>query len=142
MEYVSRECERFAVVLFYNGIAEREIIKSDIVISKGSLGVDSRIAEMRRFISGFGNIDFLSLDCDVIYDSFSNLETWDAEPPFVKAIAHDMDAVYSSEPSYDNYFKRAYPDAEHVLVDPPRMIVPISATQIRAMSDEDGEKRR
>ena len=123
MEYASGECERLAVVLFYNGIAEREIIKSDTVISKESLGVDSRIAEMRKFISGFGNIDFLSLDCGVIYDSFPNLETWDAESPFVKAIAHDM-------------------DAEHILVGPPHMIVPISATQIRVMSDEDGEKRR
>ena len=32
-----------------------------------------------------------------------------------------MDFVYSSEPSYSEYFSRAYPEATHVIVDAKRI---------------------
>ena len=68
-------------------------------------------------------------------------EDWDGETPLVrKLLGERLDAVYSSEPSYDDYFKRAYPEAEHRLVDVPRINYPISSTAIRAMKDEE-EKR-
>ena len=47
-----------------------------------------------------------------------------------------FDAVFGSEPSYGDYFSRAYPWATYVLVDPPRLMVPISGTRVRAMDDE------
>lgn len=64
-------------------------------------------------------------------------EDWDAETPLVRRVVGDrLDAVYSSEPSYGEYFKRAYPEAVHRLVDPDRLTVPVSGTAIRKMCRE------
>lgn len=89
-------------------------------------------------------------------------EDWDAETPLVISEistsneiltfdcvnirdgafnqAQPFDYVYSSEPSYDEYFKRAYPFAEHIIIDTERNAVPISATMIRDMDAETAKK--
>lgn len=46
-------------------------------------------------------------------------------------IGEPIDLIFSSEPHYGEFFKKLYPDAEHVLIDPPRGQVPVSATRIR-----------
>lgn len=51
-----------------------------------------------------------------------------------------FDYVYSSEPSYSDYFKRAYPFATHIIIDTERTAVPISATMIRDMDAETAKK--
>lgn len=48
-----------------------------------------------------------------------------------------IDKVFSAEPSYDDYFKILYPEAEHVVIDPERTRFPISTTMIR----QDGVAR-
>ena len=89
-------------------------------------------------------------------------ENWDAETPLViSKIAtlnenltfngasirngtfnqgQPFDYVYSSEPSYSDYFKRAYPFAKHIIIDTARAAVPISATMIRNMDAETAKK--
>ena len=89
-------------------------------------------------------------------------ENWDAETPLVieKITAlnknltfngasirngtfnqgQPFDYVYSSEPSYSDYFKRAYPFAKHIIIDTARVAVPISATMIRNMDAETAKK--
>ena len=52
-----------------------------------------------------------------------------------------LNAVYSSEPSYEDYFRRAYPEADHRLVDVPRIHFPISSTRIREMKDKEERGR-
>ncbi|AFC21803.1 nicotinamide-nucleotide adenylyltransferase [Cronobacter phage vB_CsaM_GAP32] len=42
-----------------------------------------------------------------------------------------VDIVFSSETDYNDYFADYWPDSEHVLIDPPREFVNISATRIR-----------
>nr|DAD98535.1 MAG TPA: hypothetical protein [Siphoviridae sp. ctTnV63] len=51
-----------------------------------------------------------------------------------------FDYVYGSEPSYDEYFKKAYPFATHIIIDTTRTAVPISATIIRDMDAETAKK--
>lgn len=51
-----------------------------------------------------------------------------------------FDYVYGSEPSYDEYFKKAYPFATHIIIDTARTAVPISATIIRDMDAETAKK--
>lgn len=43
-----------------------------------------------------------------------------------------VDVVFSSETEYNDYFNQYWPDSEHVLIDPPRMFVDISATRVRS----------
>lgn len=67
-------------------------------------------------------------------------EDWDAETPLVRNIIGPcLDRVYSSEPSYDDYFRRAYPEAKHILIDPERVNYPISGTMIRSIWNSDEE---
>ena len=74
-------------------------------------------------------VKYINTDCCLKEDGS---EDWDKETPLVMdAIGSVFKYVYSSEPGYDEYFKRAYPFAEHILVDPPREVYPISATKIR-----------
>lgn len=48
-----------------------------------------------------------------------------------EVIGKPIDKVFSSEPSYDKYFSKLYPEAEHVVLDVEREEVNISATMIR-----------
>ena len=66
----------------------------------------------------------------------SGEEDWDQETPLVRNIVgNELNAVYSSEPSYEDYFNRAYPEAVHRVVDYKRIHYPISGTKIRNMND-------
>lgn len=68
-------------------------------------------------------------------------DDWDAETPLVREICGGkIDAVYSSEESYSEYFAGAYPEAVHRLVDVKRLHFPISGTRIRSMNDEECRK--
>ena len=72
----------------------------------------------------------------------SGEEDWDAETPLVReVVGKRLDAVYSSEPSYEEYFKRAYPEAIHRIADEKRKNVPISGTMIREMNQEKERKK-
>lgn len=89
-------------------------------------------------------------------------ENWDAETPLVISKistsnenltfngasirngafnqGQPFDYVYSSEPSYNDYFRKAYPFATHIIIDTARAAVPISATMIRNMDAETAKK--
>ncbi|MRH43340.1 multifunctional transcriptional regulator/nicotinamide-nucleotide adenylyltransferase/ribosylnicotinamide kinase NadR [Aquibacillus halophilus] len=49
-----------------------------------------------------------------------------------KKIGKPIDYVFSSEPSYKDIFAELYPDSKHILIDPNRKHVNISASKIRA----------
>lgn len=46
-------------------------------------------------------------------------------------IGKPINKVFSSEPSYQQFFDKCYPEAEHVLIDPERKNYKISSTDIR-----------
>lgn len=48
-----------------------------------------------------------------------------------EAIGKPIDAVFSSERSYEAFLSRLYPGAQHVVVDPDRKKFPVSGTAIR-----------
>lgn len=48
-----------------------------------------------------------------------------------KEIGKPIDVVFSSEPSYTDFFEKLYPDSAHVILDAARNLYPISATEIR-----------
>ena len=59
------------------------------------------------------------------------------ETPLVLDVCGHFDAVFGSEPSYAPYFRRAYPWAVYIQVDPPRIHYPISGTRIRESWEEN-----
>lgn len=61
-------------------------------------------------------------------------EDWEDEADAIKTcIDHPIDYIFSSEPSYDEFFKEIYPEAQHVIVDAEREMYNISSTELRSM---------
>ena len=135
-------CDELYVILFYGGDDEKEAIKE---LSKDSdsqwYSVEARTADVERFCTCKSNTHFDRIDCRKMKKEAQEKgrSVWDAETPHVLSRTGGFDAVFSSEPSYSEYFERAYPFAEHVLIDVPRVNVPISGTKIRKMKRSEGK---
>ena len=136
VEQASKLCDKLYLLLFWGGVAEEYIRKSDN-------------RKMLQIVNRFLQVTKVSLMFDNVIPRFINISTcrlpsggedWDAETPLVIQSCGHFDAVFSSEPSYSDYFNRAYPWADHILIDPLRKEIPISATEIRDKLSEDEQK--
>lgn len=132
-------CETVHIILFINGDDELAIQASDHNLPKEYLSVESRINQIKNLVGDNPRAKFHIIDTLALKKA-DGTEDWDAETPLVLEACGEFQAVFSSEPSYDEYFKRAYPWAEHVVVDAKREIVPISSTMIRDMTEEEALK--
>lgn len=133
-------CEKVYVILFFGGDDELKILDSAPDEDKEMLSLDSRMKHLRSVCEAYPNTEIHVIDVTNVKKEDGS-EDWDGETPLVLAITGKMDAVFSSEPSYDAYFSRAYPWAKHILVDPPREHYPISATKIRNMKTQEERKK-
>ncbi len=134
------QCDKVYVILFYGGDDEEKILAKD---HSNYLSVESRIQQIQKTIQERfpkGNVELKLIDVSHCRDK-DQKEDWDAETPLVLNAIGKMDAVYSSEPSYEAYFQRAYPWAKHILVDPPREVYPISGTKIRSMKEKSEQEK-
>lgn len=125
-------CDEVHIILFDS--PENRPLEHNTCIDE-YLTIENRLAQLEKIKRKYESRDkkivihYINTDSCVFEDGSEN---WDAETPLVmQAIGKKFDYVYSSELSYDAYFKRAYPWAKHILVDPPRRKFPISGTEIR-----------
>ena len=136
-----RECERVYLILFHGGVDEERIMAET---PEPWLSVESRMAQLKKVSEKYKDLAEV-IPCEIDISGLKDLEgdaEWDAETPLVRAIVGDkLDAVYGSEEAYGEYFKRAYPEAVHRLVDTGRTKYPISGTLIRKMKDK-GEREK
>ena len=132
IERATSECEKVYVILFYGGADELKILEHN---KDEYLSVEDREKHMRNICKQYDNA--IPVLIDVSKCRLANgEEDWDAETPLVRdVVGPELNAVYSSEPSYGPYFNRAYPEAEHRIVDWKRIKYPISGTQIRDMDN-------
>ena len=131
-------CETVHVILFINGDEELSIQATNHALPKEYLQVDFRVKQIENLMKANPRIKFHIIDT-MDLKLPNGKEDWDAETPLVIKAIGDFQAVFSSEPSYDTYFKRAYPWAEHVIVDAKREKYPISSTKIRTMTPEEAK---
>lgn len=131
-------CDVVHVILFANGDGELDILAHDHTLPRGYLEIPYREEQMRKLAAGNSRIILHTIDVKNCKKP-DGTEDWDAETPLVLDECGKFDAVFSSEPSYDAYFKEAYPWAKHVLVDVERKQVPISATMVRDMTPEEAD---
>lgn len=129
----SELCERVYLIMFIGGTDETAIHEKD---GREFLSVESRWEQTKRAAAMFDNVEPLIVDVSSCHDE-NGEEDWDAETPLVLEACGHFDAVFGSEPSYKAYFDRAYPWAEYIMVDPERTELPISATKIRNMKDQE-----
>lgn len=136
LKKASEECETVYAILFYGGADEEKILEKN---KEDYLSVKARKNHVRNLSSKYDNVFPVFIDVSLCRLD-NGEEDWNAETPLVREVVGEkLDAVYSSEPSYEEYFNRAYPEATHRLVDVERVHYPISGTQIRKM---DNEKER
>ena len=137
VEYAAKECEKVYVLLFHGGADEEIILRKHPEIW---LSVEERRKQLYRIceaVSGEAEIIPSLIDISGLRLPDGS-EDWEAETPLVRKLLGDrLDAVYSSEESYGDYFRHAYPEAVHRLVDVPRIHFPISGTDIRNMQTEE-----
>lgn len=137
VETAAKECETVYVIMFCGGVDEEMILRDN---PKSWLSVEERT---RKLYALCEETSIFAVVIPVLIDISSlrypdGSEDWDAETPLVREIVgNQLDAVYSSEESYSEYFRRAYPEAVHRLVDARRIRYPISGTQLREMTDEN-----
>ena len=133
LEVASDMCEYVYLVMFVGGKQEEEILAND---TREFLSYEERVDQLHRVAYMFDNVFPVVLDIsDCRFENGE--EDWDAETPIVLWELGHFDAVFGSEPSYADYFKRAYPWADYILVDPERKEVPISSTAVRNMGEEE-----
>ena len=145
VEVAAAECDVVYVILFWGGPEEEEICMEHPEVW---LSVEERRERITRLCkeleqSGKYRAKIVPAFIDITELRLADgTEDWEAETPLVRKLCGNrLDAVYSSEVSYGEYFSGAYPEATHRLVDVPRLHYPISGTKIRAMRDEKEQER-
>lgn len=128
IEVASKECRTVYAILFF--------AESKETIGKEYLSPEHRWERLCALCRRFDNVIPARIDTTRMLTS-DGKEDWDRETPEVLRICGRLDAVYSSEPSYGEYFARAYPGAIHRIVDAERKTVPISGTMIRGMDEKE-----
>ena len=137
VDYAANECEKVYVILFHGCADEEKILKQH---PEWWLSLEERKKQMMKICENSKDkAEIIPALIDVSkLRTADGEEDWDGETPLVRNILGDrLDAVYSSEPSYGDYFARAYPEAKHRLVDVSRIHYPISGTKIRDMKNEE-----
>ena len=133
VETAAQECEIVYVILFWGGSEEETILRDHPEIW---LSLEERTRQLNKICeeaSKYARVIPALIDTTGLRLP-DGTEDWDAETPLVRDLIGDrLDAVYSSEESYGEYFSRAYPEAVHRLVDCKRIHYPISGTKIREM---------
>lgn len=138
VEEAAKQCETLYVVLFHGGAQELEILKNRPENEKFLTFKD----RMKHTIEGCKHVkNAIVIDIDTTEcKNPDGTENWEMETPLVEEACGHLDAVFGSEVEYGEYFKKAFPDATYVMIDTERKAVPISATMLRAMNEEERKK--
>ena len=131
IDVASKECDKVYAILFANWSDEEEVLR----LNPGdeSLLLENRFNCLKEVCKYYDNVVPILIDVSKCRNP-DWTENWDAETPLVRKYIKNMTYVYSSEENYWEYFFRAYPEAEHRIVDARREKYPISGTLIRAMN--------
>jgi len=134
IDTAAMQCEKVYVLLFFGGEQEQGILSEFLLHGMDSsyLNPGNRASHVIAACRKYSNAEFYSVDITECRNP-DGTENWDMETPLVRNICGLIDAVYGSEPGYKEYFGRAYPEAEYILVDEKRVHYPVSGTAIRNM---------
>ena len=128
-EYVitcaAKQVDELYVVLTSSEKRDKELCERDGI---KYMSADLRLSWMGTALKNLKNVHIIH-----VKDRWGEEDyDWDEGARMIKqAIGKPIDCIFSSEKSYDLIFKKNYPRAEHIVIDPKRKAVNISATQIR-----------
>ena len=121
----SNQVDELYVVLSSSKNRDKELCKRDGI---KYIPADVRLSWIGESLNNISNVKIVHIeddhwDADYDWEEGANL--------IKKAIGKPIDFVFSSENSYNDFFKKYYPDSKHVVVDDKRKTVTISATEMR-----------
>ena len=131
--YSARKCDELHVFLFYNTFEEKKKIEES-VFPKKLLTPQTRELALKAEFKNYSNIKIHSIDSEKCFNNTNADENirWDSESKeVIKIVGCEPNIVFSSEPEYEEFFKKSYPNAEIVVIDAKRKLFDISATEIR-----------
>ena len=117
--------DKLYIILFYNDKFDTELCYRDGCKPMTKNIRKAWISNSIMWLRQFGEVELLEIEYDEMeYD-------WAKGSSQVKKLIPDLTHVFSSEPGYDEFFKKNYPNCTHVILDANRETVNICATQIR-----------
>ena len=129
-------CEELYVVMFYNTQEEKDVLKTHPRFGEELLSPRVREMAIRREVNFLPNIHVLTYDCDEAASRSveRGKHPWDIEAEFVIDMIGKFDVVFSGAKKYDEYFERAYPWADHIIIDDNKVDIDITGGQLREMT--------
>ena len=131
--YSARKCDELHVSLFYNTFEEKKKIEES-VFPKKLLTPQTRELALKAEFKNYSNIKIHSIDSEKCFNNTNDnkIIRWNFESKeVIKIVGCEPNIVFSSEPEYEEFFKKSYPNAEIVVIDAKRKLFDISATEIR-----------
>jgi HTH-type transcriptional regulator, transcriptional repressor of NAD biosynthesis genes len=121
----SNQVDKLYVVVSSSRNRDREICERDGIKYISS---ETRLSWIGESLNNLDNIEIIHVEDDQWDDNYD----WEQGANIIKkAIGKPIDVVFSSEDTYNEYFKKYYPDSKHVVIDDKRNTVTISATEMR-----------
>ena len=133
----SKQCEILYVLLFTAGDQEIRILNE--MGNPEWLLPKNREEHMKKACETLPNVIVKTIDTTKCKKEDGS-EDWEKETPLVLDACGKIDAVYGSELEYSDYYEKAYPGADYVIIDVERKAVHISGTMIRQMPEEERKK--
>jgi len=123
--HASSSVDELYVVLSHSEIRDKELCEHTKIEYIPS---QIRLRWLSQLTKDMPNIKVISIEDDQDNEHYN----WEEGAHLIKkAIGKPIDYVFSSECEYNDIFKELYPETKHVLIDPNRTLVNISATAIR-----------
>jgi len=121
----SNYVDKLYVILSSSKNRDKEICDRDGI---KYMPADVRLSWLGESLSNLENIEIIHIEDNQWDEDYD----WEAGANMIKkAIGQPIDYVFSSENSYNELFKKYYPNAKHRVIDDKRNTVTISATKMR-----------
>ncbi|MGF2616397.1 multifunctional transcriptional regulator/nicotinamide-nucleotide adenylyltransferase/ribosylnicotinamide kinase NadR [Rossellomorea vietnamensis] len=121
----SSTVDELYIILSHSEVRDRKTCeKTDFPYIPGRV----RLRWLHQLTKDMENVHVLSIEDNGGEDEYD----WELGAKKIKqAIGKPITHVFSSEKDYDDIFQLIYKDSTHILIDPDRIMMPVSATKIR-----------
>ena len=120
------QCDELYIILTSSEKLEKELCEGSRM---QYIPWNIRLRWLRQFTKDMPNVHIF-----VEHDNCQKQEEYDWDKGLKETkdlIEKEVNVIFSSEPSYTPHFKKIFPKAEHIIIDPKRTRYSISGTQIR-----------
>ncbi|MDR2402312.1 MAG: adenylyltransferase/cytidyltransferase family protein [Cytophagales bacterium] len=130
----AQQCAELHVFLFHSSLQEQLLISKSI-FPKDLLQPAIREKILREEFKNEKNIFIYSIDGQrcVSQDAMLNDDNFANAEFLIEIVKKNPEAVFSGEPSYSNFFKKIYPQAQHIIIDEKRKNFPTSGILVRSL---------